>query len=151
MPTNYLRRAKTAPRPAGRPGAVVSPADRRAILTVGMAQFELELHPTPTADAVWRALPINSVAETWGDSLHFEVPVRAGRDRTARMNARPGDLYFWPDEARILMVWGMTPISRDGEIRLMRPCNVWATALGDLTALDGLVPGGKVSLIRAQA
>jgi len=149
MPTNLIRRPKGAvvqPRRASR-----SDEQRSVCLDVGKHKFIADLHATQTADLIWRALPIYTVGETWGACLHFEMPVRAGRDRTARLFARPGDLYFWADDHRVLLAWGATPISKSGEIRLMRPCNVWATCREDPSPLAGFVPGAKVSLQRTSS
>ncbi|MGF1651633.1 MAG: cyclophilin-like family protein [Hyphomicrobiaceae bacterium] len=148
MPTNLLRKA---PQPKQAGGPKLPPdagAPRRASLEISGRRFEIVLHDTPTAHVMWRALPLFAVGETWGESLHFEVPVRAGRDRTARLNGRPGELYFWADDARIVLVWGPTPISCAHEIRLMRPCNVWGHTDDDLSVLSGIVPGAKVALRR---
>ncbi|MCB1511970.1 MAG: hypothetical protein KDJ36_13800, partial [Hyphomicrobiaceae bacterium] len=41
---------------------------RRAVLRAGKARVVIEFHDTVTADLIWRALPLHSVAETWGDS-----------------------------------------------------------------------------------
>ena len=91
MPTNILRQrarpAGTAPvRPRGQP--------RIAILEIGGIAIRLRLADTETAARIWAALPLFSTAETWGAAVHFEVPVRTGRDRTARLNGVPGEVYF---------------------------------------------------------
>ncbi|HUS95141.1 MAG TPA: cyclophilin-like family protein [Hyphomicrobiaceae bacterium] len=137
MPTNLLQQH-------GNP-------ERRAVLKAGRVAVPILLHKTVTADLIWRALPLHSIAETWGGSLHFDTPLRTGRDRTARLNARPGDVCFWAEDERIVIVWGGTPISGAGEIRLMRPCNIWAHALEDASAFSKVTPGEKVVLEKARA
>lgn len=102
-----------------------------------------------TADLIWRALPLHSTAETWGQSIHFEVPLKAGRDRSAKLNGVSGEIYFWVEDGRVLVPFGPTPISRPGECRLPSPANVWAYALDDVSALGRARPGGKVSLVAA--
>ena len=145
MPTNLLRRTPDKRTRAASP----STAKRTAILKVGKASVRISLVPSRTADVIWHALPIYAFAETWGESIHFEVPVRSGRERGARLNAGPRDILFWADDDRVVFAWGPTPISRDHERRLMRPCNVWAEALDPLTAFAGTVPGAKVTLTAA--
>lgn len=146
MPTNFIRRPAD---PEGRAVRTrVPPGERIGLLTVDQNAIRIAFSFTRTAEIIWHALPLFSIAETWGESLHFEVPVRSGRDRTARINARPGDILFWADDDRIVLAWGPTPISRDHEIRLMRPCNVWAHALDDPSCFQGTVPGVKVTLAR---
>lgn len=121
---------------------------RQAGLQAGRISLTLELLETTTAELVWRALPIYSIAETWGESIHFECPVRVGRERTARLNVQPGDVCFWSEDDRIMLGWGPTPISSPNEIRLMRPCNIWARVIGNPADLSAVTPGEKVALIR---
>lgn len=148
MPTNILRKASDAKKPAARVQRAV-PTVRLAILKAGRVSIRVQFAATATADLVWNALPLHSSAETWGASIHFETPLEAGRDRTARINATPGEIYFWVENDRILVPFGATPISRHGECRLPAPCNVWAKALDDVTALAKVTPGEKVSLTAA--
>lgn len=145
MPTNILR--KSASRRAPARNARASSAPRLAQLTAGRISIRIELADTPTADVVWQGLPLYSTAETWGDSIHFETPLEAGRDRTARLNGVPGEIYFWTEEDRIIIPFGRTPVSRPGESRLQRPSNLWARALDDVRALAAVTPGEKVTLI----
>ncbi|HEX2843156.1 cyclophilin-like family protein [Hyphomicrobium sp.] len=144
MPTNLLPKRPTPPRSA-KARSVSAPA-RRVLIKAGRITIRAELLDTATADRVWAALPLYSTAERWGQSIHFETPVETGRDRTARVLATPGEIYFWVEDDRILIVFGPTPISRPGEVRLPRPCNLWAKALDDVTPLKDVAPGEKVSV-----
>ena len=148
MPTNILRKAADTRKPQAK-AARTSSGPRRAVLTAGPVTIRIELAETATADLVWQALPLHSTAETWGQSIHFETPLEAGRDRSARINGVAGDIYFWVEDDRIIVPFGATPISRPGEIRLQSPANAWARALDDVKALAAVQPGQKVSLIAA--
>ena len=152
MPTNILRKTSDASKPKPRPAAVRGDV-RRALLKIGRVSVRIELAATTTADLIWNALPLHSSAETWGASIHFEVPLEAGRDRTARINGTAGDIHFWVENDRILVPFGTTPISKPGESRLPSPCNIWAKALDDIstlaTVLAKVTPGEKVSLFAA--
>jgi len=119
--------------------------------TIGRVSFKAQLSDTPTADRFWRSLPIFSVAETWGETIHFETSVPTGRDRTARINARPGDICFWTNDNRVIIAFGPSPISRPGEIRLPTLCNVFAKAIDDAGVLKIVTPGEKVSVKAADA
>jgi hypothetical protein len=147
MPTNILRHRAAPGRKPGRP--VDAGQRRRVVIEAGRAAIRAELLATPTADRIWAALPIFSTAETWGRAVHFETPVESGRERGARTLASPGDICFWVEDDRVLIVFGPTPISRPGEMRLPRPCNVWAKALDDVTLLKDVAPGEKVSVTAA--
>jgi hypothetical protein len=145
MPTNILR--ARAPAPGG--AKVRRRGRREVVITVGRVSIRAVLFDTPTAERIWVALPLYSTAETWGESVHFETPVECGRDRTARLNVQPGDICFWGEDDRVIIGFGATPISRPDEIRLPRPCNVFARALDDVRRLAAVTPGEKVSLVRA--
>ena len=147
MPTNLLRQRRSE---AGTSGAKAAGGRRIAVIEAGGEQIRIEFAETPTAARIWAALPINSTAEPWGDSIHFEIPVRSGRDRTARLNARIGDICFWSEDDRVIIGFGPTPISMPNEIRLMSPCNIWAQALDDVSVLRQVRPGARI-LIRPLA
>jgi hypothetical protein len=127
-------------KPRARAGA------RRVELMAGRAKLELELATTDTVDRLVAALPLFSTAELWGEVVHFEVPVRSGRDRTARINAMLGEVFFWAEEERIIVPFGPSPISRENECRLPAPCNVIGRVIGDLAALTRVRPGEKAAL-----
>ncbi len=147
MPTNLLPKRPTPPRStSARSGQAPS---RCVLIKAGRVSIRATLLDTTTADRIWAALPIHSTVERWGQSIHFETPVETGRDRTARMLAAKDDIYFWVEDDRILIAFGPTPISRPGEVRLPRPCNVWAKALDDVTPLKDVAPGEKVSVTAA--
>lgn len=149
MPTNYLRRSsKRAPPPTHRRPPEGPQTPRIIDLTIAGNCLRVELLPTPSADRILEALPLFSIAETWGDSIHFEIPIYGGRDRTARLNAEVGGLYYWAEEERLILVFGRTPISGNREIRLPRPCNVIGQVRGELPALNNVHPGQKVSLTK---
>jgi hypothetical protein len=147
MPTNLLRQrgAKISSANRGK-----TPASRRRVLIkAGRVAIRADLLDTETASRIWTALPLFSTAETWGKSIHFEVPVETGRERNARVLSEPGDICFWIEDDRIIIAFGATPISRGAEMRLPRPCNVWAKAIDDVTPLKDVVPGEKVSITAA--
>ena len=146
MPTNILR-SRGNSIGAHRRNATRRPAQkRRVLIKAGRVAIRAELLDTETADRIWTALPLFSTAETWGNSIHFETPVETGRERGARANSQAGEICFWTEDDRIIIGFGPTPISTAGEIRLPRPCNVWANAMDDVTLLKTVVPGEKVSV-----
>lgn len=152
MPTNILRSRNDAVRAAKASTSARSkkPGRRRILITAGRAKVRAELLDTPTAERVWKALPIYSSAETWGQSIKFETPVETGRERNARQLVEPGDICFLIEDDRVIIVYGPTPISRPGELRLPRPSNLWARALDDVRVLNVVRPGEKVSLTPAE-
>ncbi|MFT5509809.1 MAG: hypothetical protein ACI89J_002897 [Hyphomicrobiaceae bacterium] len=145
MPTNLIRR-KIDERQNKAPKPRAPTPDRVAILQAGSVSVRMRLLQTRTADLIWNALPLHSIVETWGDSIHFDTPMKTGRERSAKLNVAIGDVCFWTEDERVVLAWGPTPISRPGEVRLMRPCNIWAATIDDPHALSAVTPGEKAVL-----
>jgi hypothetical protein len=148
MPTNILRRQSKPPaKTGGRQTSSPTVGVRRVLLKSGRVSVVAELLDTPTADRIWAALPLHSSVEPFGSTIQFEVPIESGRERGAKILASLGELYFWADGDRVVLVFGPTPISRPGEIRLQAPCNVWARTSEDLSPLKKIRPGEKISIL----
>lgn len=145
MPTNLIRH-KLDQRQKPAPVKREPMPERVARLQAGRVTVHIRLLQTRTADLIWGALPLHSIVETWGDSIHFDTPLKTGRERSAKLNVAIGDVCFWTEDERIVLAWGPTPISRPNEVRLMRPCNIWAEAIDDPSALAAVTPGEKAVL-----
>jgi hypothetical protein len=152
MPTNLLRDRNRAvgPDPDRKRHLATPPQDRRIVIGAGRVKVRAQLLDTPTADRLWQALPLHSTAEPWGACIQFETHAESGRERNARQLAEPGEIYYWVENDRVVIPFGPTPISRPGEVRLPRPCNLWARALDDVGVLKAVRPGERVSVTPAK-
>jgi hypothetical protein len=152
MPTEILRKRSSAVSAKdGKPHGPAPGQPRRIVIRAGRVTLHAELLDTPTAQRIWAALPLHSSAETWGQAVKFEVPIESGRERGARTLAAPGEVYYVAEDDRIIIAFGPTAISRPGEIRLPRPCNLWAKVIGDVSLLKSVTPGEKVSVSAERA
>ncbi len=121
---------------------------RQVIIAFDGVTLTLDLLGTPTADAVWAALPFDGEALTWGEEIYFGVPVSVDREDDARAVVTPGEIAYWPDGESIAIGFGRTPLSRGDETRLASPCNIWATTVDDVRRLSRVSAGSPVSLKR---
>lgn len=115
-------------------------------MTIGPVVLEAELLDTPTASAVWDALPIASEAETWGEEVYFAIPVHVQRESDARDVVQAGELAFWVEGESIAIGFGRTPASRGDEIRLAARTNVWGKAKGDVRQLKRVGAGAPIKV-----
>jgi len=112
----------------------------------GNLTLDAELLDTPTARAVSAALPIASSVLTWGEEVYFEIPVEVAREKNAKAVVTPGEIAYWPDGPAIALGFGRTPISKGDETRLASPCNIFASAIGNVKELAKVKAGTKVKV-----
>jgi hypothetical protein len=104
------------------------------------------LASTPTADAVWEALPLEGPAQIWGEEVYFGVDLRVPLESDARADVKVGEIGFWPDGPAIALFFGRTPASTDGEPVAASKVNVFGRLTGDARRLGRVRPGARVRL-----
>ncbi len=119
------------------------------LIEAGEIIAEADLDDTPTARAVYEALPLDASAMTWGDEIYFEVPVAKELDDTAREVVEMGDLGYWPTGRAFCIFFGPTPMSGPGEIRPASAVNMIGRVRGPADRFKGVAAGSLIRLSRA--
>lgn len=100
-----------------------------------------------TANVFWDALPMEGVANIWGDEIYFTIPVDQGLENASEV-VDLGDVCYWPPGKAFCIFFGKTPASRGDEIRAASPVNVFAKIDGDPTVFKVVRNGEHVRLER---
>lgn len=120
---------------------------RTIIITINEHKIFAQLSNTPTADAIYAALPFESNAQTWGDEVYFSIPVTNQLlEDDAKSVVELGELAFWVEGNCIAIGFGPTPISHGNEIRLAARTNIWAHTDYDLTSLKNVRSGDPIQV-----
>ncbi|HXZ54418.1 MAG TPA: cyclophilin-like fold protein [Burkholderiales bacterium] len=104
------------------------------------------LDDTPTARALVAALPLDSRAQTWGEEVYFEIPVKSALERGAKQVVPAGTVCFWVEGGSLALPFGRTPISDGKEPKLVSPCNVLGRIDGDAREFASVRTGDTMTL-----
>ena len=115
-------------------------------IRIGQLTMEAQLHDTPTAQKIARALPIHASFNTWGDEIYFAIPVTSELDKNASEVVELGDLGYWPPGKAFCIFFGQTPMSRPGEIRPASAVNIVGKVIGDATQFKQVMHERQVIL-----
>ena len=99
---------------------------RKIALKFNEKKLILVLRDTQTADKIYNALPLASKVQKWGEEIFFNTDLNIELEKDARSVVELGEIAFWCDGSAIAIGYGKTPVSKENEIRLISPCNVWA-------------------------
>jgi uncharacterized protein len=119
---------------------------RRIRINAGAVSLLAELNDSPTAGAIYAALPLAAAAQTWGEEIYFPIPVAAKLEDTAVDVVAVGDLGYWPTGRAFCIFFGPTPASRGEEIRPASAVNLVGRVLGDAGAFRTVEEGELVRL-----
>jgi hypothetical protein len=118
-------------------------------ISAGSVQATAELNASPTAGAIWDALPIEARGHRWGDEIYFEIPVTREAEAEARQDMAVGELAYWPPGSAFCIFFGPTPVSRGKVPRAYSEANPVGMLDGDAGAFRTVRDGTKITLERA--
>lgn len=106
------------------------------------------LRESPSAHQLIALLPCAGTAQTWGDEVYFELPMKAELEPDASQVVEPGTVCFWVQGSALALPFGPTPASRGEECRLVTRCNVLGKIEGDARRLASVKAGDSIRLER---
>jgi len=116
-------------------------------IKAGAIEVVAELNDTRTAQIIWRALPFKSHVDLWGEEIYFSIPLSLElEDGKEVVNA--GDLGYWPEGDAFCIFFGLTPVSRAGEICPASPVTVFGRVTSDATVLKQVSSGTEITVER---
>ena len=121
---------------------------RRIIITAGEVTVTAELNETRTAQAVWDGLPIEGIANTWGDEIYFSTPLSLELEKGQEV-VQAGDVGYWPPGRALCLFFGTTPASKGDEIRAASPVTVFGQVVDDLSVLRSVIDGTRIVVRRS--
>lgn len=121
---------------------------RQIRIKAGNVDARADLNDTGTALTIWKALPLKSKAETWGDEVYFEIPVHIDLEDGKEL-VTAGDLGYWPQGDCFCIFFGPTPMSKGNEIRPASAVNVFGKVIGDPKVFKQLKDGETVTVEQA--
>ena len=104
------------------------------------------LEDTPTVRALVAALPLKAQAQTWGEEVYFEIPVKAKLEPGAKQVVPPGTVCFWVEGSSLALPFGRTPVSDGEEPKLVTRCNVLGKIDGDPRQLASVRSGDTITV-----
>jgi uncharacterized protein len=107
-----------------------------------------ELNNSPTAEAIWEALPINSSSNRWGDEIYFGIPLKMEEEPTAKAEVKVGDLAYWAPGNAFCIFFGPTPASHNEQPRAASPVNLIGKVIDDAAQFRNVKSGSKITIDR---
>jgi len=103
------------------------------VIKASTLKINAQLNDSKTAQMIYDKLPIEGGARFWGEEIYFEIPVITDLEEAyARDIVELGDLGYWPQGAAFCIFFGLTPISKSGEIRPASTVNIIGKVSGNI-------------------
>jgi uncharacterized protein len=117
------------------------------IVRIRMGEREVlaQLDNSETADSIWQCLPAHATVNLWGKEIYFCLPVQCCETNMKDV-VEKGDIGYWPPGEAMCIFFGPTPASRAEEIRPASKVHIFGKIIGDLSVLDHVPEGEKITL-----
>ena len=112
---------------------------------------QTDVFDTPTGRAILESLPLESIANVWGEEIYFDIPLTLDAELDAREDVAVGDLGYWSRGPAFCIFFGPTPVSRGPKPWAYSPVNVFGSVLGDAKDFKSVPDGAQIRVDRIQA
>ena len=119
---------------------------KQILITVGGIEYKGILKDTLTAEAINKSLPIEGLAQIWGNEIYFSAPVNVDEESDSKEEVEVGDLAFWPIGSAFCIFFGKTPMSTGDKPRAASPVNVFGKIEGTTEKLKQVEPGSMIQI-----
>jgi len=123
---------------------------RKILISTENITATATLKDNPTADAVWKALPLETRVNTWGDEIYFSIPIEMEQAEDASDVVNKGELGYWPPGKAFCIFFGLTPASCNSEIRAASAVNVFGSVEGNATIFKKVPDGAVIKIDKAE-
>jgi hypothetical protein len=119
----------------------------RIKITIGKLVVFAQLNESKTAKFILENLPLEAKAELWGDEVYFYIKPKMGLEKEyAKETVQVGDVAYWPNGPCMCLFFGMTPASRDGQIKPASAVNVFGKVEADPLVLKQVREGEAIKI-----
>jgi len=110
-------------------------------------EVKAELNNSQTAQLIYEKLPLKSKVNLWGEEIYFDIPVKTDLENGfVKDIVSVGDLGYWPEGPSFCIFFGLTPISKKGEIRPASKINLIGKIIGEPKVFKKVKEGELVIL-----
>ena len=114
--------------------------------TTGPIDAEIDEKKNPrTAKLIIDALPIESIVNTWGNEIYFDIPVEIDEENSQK-EVELGDLAYWPPGNSFCIFFGLTPVSKGNLPTAASPVNVFGRIIGSMDLFKNVHPGEGITV-----
>ncbi|MEM3692557.1 MAG: cyclophilin-like fold protein [Candidatus Bathyarchaeia archaeon] len=119
--------------------------------SIGEVEAEVIFDRNPrTAEEILKALPIEGIANRWGDEIYFSIPVRLSEENAQEI-VEEGDLAYWPPGHALCIFFGPTPVSDTDKPKAASPVNVFGKIKGDPKIFKKVRGGERIRILKSES
>jgi len=122
----------------------------KILITTNRVSLPAIIYDSPTARAIWDALPILASVNTWGDEIYFDIKLKIPLESDARAQVAVGELGYWPEGRAFCIFFGPTPVSSDDQPVAASPVNIFGRVEGDATQFKSVRDGEEITITRLE-